>query len=152
MEYVVPILGAITALLAGIAGYRRVVDAGKDSAAKRWQELADRLEARVADLEFDRSANEEEIDAQQKRIRELEQKERASNERLLSLERDHGQLAREHKALKAEHTTLRSKFTRLEKRVEYYRRGVALLIEQILEHGLEPAWRPDEADESRKEK
>lgn len=135
MDYLVPAIGAIGILLTAYAAIRKASEDSAAGATKRWETLVATLQERIQKLEDDRDESEQESEEQQRRIRELEQRERSASERLLGLERDHGALVREH-------TRLKEQFARLAKRVEYYKRGVALLVAQILEHGLEPAWQP----------
>ena len=147
MDYIVPIIGAISVLVTAYVAVRKASEDGAAGAAARWEKLVVTLQQRIEKLEDDRDIGEKEVQAQQqeinaqlKRIRELEHREHAANERLLKLEDDHGDLVQEYARLKKQ-------FARLAKRVEYYKRGVALLVAQILEHGLEPAWQPNHEEE-----
>ena len=144
MEWIAPALVALGGIITAIAAWQRAKMEKEVGLSGAWQEYADGvkkdldgLRARLREMEEEREADSHEIDAQQERIRELEQKERAAAERLLQVEN-------EHEKLKNEHSAMKTAFSALEARFERYKRGVVLLIKQIVEHGLEPAWKPDD--------
>jgi chromosome segregation ATPase len=151
MEYVVPIITALGVLLGAYTAYRRVITSGEDSASARWKELSDGLLQRVRDLEEDRDKNEKELEEQLRLIRNLEKESEEAKQKLALMEEDHRALVEEYQALQNEHKTLKRRFAALGRRVEEYRRNIPTLIEQLLAHGIEPAWIPQNGDEEKEE-
>ncbi len=144
MEWIAPALVAVGGIITAIAAWQRAKLEREVGVSGEWKKFADGVSAqlertrqRLIEVEARAEQDANELDAQQERIRELEDKERAGSERLLLVER-------EHETLRQEHETMRGAFAELEARFERYRKGVGLLIKQIVEHGLHPVWKPDE--------
>lgn len=146
VEQVAPYLLAVAALYTAYIGFKKAMTEGDSVAAQNWQKLVDNFRQQIVDLQ----ANEKEAQRQsaenrerikalekseleaalrvaesQQRIKELEAANEQSKGRLLLLETDHGKLAE------------------LFKR---YQRGVTILINQLRELNVIPAWTPDKEE------
>lgn len=140
VEQVTPYILALAGIVTAIIGLRKATTEGDSTAVKNAEILFGSFKARITDLETQRAEDRERIKAleraeveaarqvaeSQQRIRELQAANEQSKERLLSLEKDH---------------------TRLADMFKRYQRGVGILINQLRELKVEPAWRPDQAEE-----
>lgn len=142
-EQVAPYILALAGIITAIIGLRKANIEGDSLAATNYQALYDNFKKSIADLQASEKENQKqrledrerikvleknELEAvrkeieNQNRIKELETANEQSKERLLSLEADHSRLA--------------EIFRR-------YQRGVNLLIGQLRELKVEPAWTPE---------
>lgn len=134
LNWIAPVLVAIGGIITTIVALRRATEDHSAGAFERFQKFADEQNKG--------------LERQSKRIRELEVSREEDLKKIQTLEEQEYLTTRKLDDMTREHKQLTDRVNRLAARVDYYRHGVALLIKQLLDLGVEPAWKPNDEDDS----
>lgn len=134
LNWIAPVLVAIGGIITTIVALRKASEEHSAGAFSRYQKFVDDLR--------------KEMNRQSERIHELEGLRKEDYKRIQNLEEQEYLSAKKVEEMAKEQRNLTAKVNKLGAKVEYYRRGVGLLIKQILDLGVEPAWRPNDEDEN----
>lgn len=146
LEQVAPYLLAVAAVYTAYIGFKKAMTEGDSVAAQNWQKLVDNFRQQIIDLQ----ANEKEAQRQsaenRERIKALEKSELEAARRVAESQQRIKELEAANEHSKGRLLLLETDHTKLAELFKRYQRGVTILINQLRELNVIPAWTPDKEE------
>lgn len=143
VEQVTPYILALAGIVTAIIGLRKATTEGDIAAVKHWGTLVNSLKGQIEKLEANEKESRKESAEDRQRIRALEKAEAEAARQVADSQQRIRELQTANEESKERLLLLEKDHTRLADMFKRYQRGVSILINQLKELKVEPAWSPD---------